>query len=247
MVADNKENKFWLESRQWKRKMAILDAALGIEATQANHDDFEYAWAYNKSKNKQYSQAYIAGLIGEKEGRKWLQENGYEVYEYEGTKAHFESIDYYTVQIRRTSLSMKRRRKQEYKEEDKRLIATRKQGIARQVRYLKEIFGERYFHARHLFIEISKLRESIRHGKKRRGSSQPDFITKKEKEFSFVEVKVNQSHLSVEQRGCFKLARKHGFNAMLLRVTVDGNVAKQITLLESKIKSDYKVKTAFRY
>jgi hypothetical protein len=235
---------FW-ESKLWMRKMAILDVVLGTESTQAIRDNFDYRWTYERSKNKQYNQKYIDGLIGEKESRKWLQDNGYEVHEYEGLKAHFESIDDYAKIIRKTFQSMNRRRKQENVEQDKLLIEKYKQGIVRQTGYLKEIFGAKYFQARHLFIEIHELREDIWHSRKRRkGSSQPDFITKKGEEFSFVEVKANTSHLSVEQRGCFKLAKIYGFNAKMLRVTVDNNIANEIRLFESKIKKDYQRKTA---
>ena len=184
---------------------------------------------------KPYSQAYIAGLIGEREAREWLEKKGYEVFEYEGMKGHFEMIDYNASRILKTLPIMRRRRKQEYIEQDKQFILSYKRNIVKQVSYLKEVFGENYFHARHLFIEIHMLRENLRHSNRRkRGSSQPDLIVKKGKELSFVEVKANQSDLSLEQRRCFKLAKTFGFNAMLLKVTVESNVAKDIRLLDYK-------------
>ncbi len=126
---------------------------------------------------------------------------------------------------------MKRRKKQEYITQDKQLIAKYKQNIVRHVSYLKGLFRERYFDARHLFIEIDKLRSYICYNKNRRGSRQPDFIAKKENEFAFVEVKANTSDLVVEQRGCFKLAQKYGFNAYSLKVKVENNIALDIGLL----------------
>lgn len=233
LAAFNKKEIFFWESKLWMRKMAILDRVLGTESTHAIRDNFDYRWTYQRNKNKQYSQRYIDGLIGEKEGRKWLEDNSYEVHEYEGLKAHFESIDKNASFIVKTFQSLNRRRKQEYKEQDKLLIEKYKRSIVRQVGYTKQIFGDKYFQARHLFIEIHKLREDIRHNRKRRrGSSQPDFITKKGEELSFVEVKANTSHLSVEQRGCFQLAKIYGFNALTLKVNVESNVAKDIRLLD---------------
>lgn len=233
---------FW-ENKLWMRKMAILDVVLKKESNQTMLDNFDYRWTYERSKNKQYSQRYIDGLIGEKEARSWLDANGYEVHEYEGLKAHFDSIDHYAIQIRKTVQSMNRRRKQEYREQDKALIEKYKQSIVRQTRYLKEIFGDKYFQARHLFVEIHKLRRDISNSRRRRrGSSQPDFIVRKAQDFSFVEVKANTSHLSVEQRGCFKLAKKHGFGINMLKVRVENNIAQEIVFIDSKLKADYQRK-----
>ena len=43
--------------------------------------------------NKPYNQNHISGLIGEREGRKWLEEKGYEVYEFQQINWYFTSID----------------------------------------------------------------------------------------------------------------------------------------------------------
>ena len=172
-MATKSDNEFWWEGRHWKREMEILDAFLANPNAPRNF-----------IKTKPYSQAYIAGLLGEREARKWLDQKGYEVFEYEGMKAHFEMIDYNASRILKTLAIMRRRRKQEYIEQDKQLILSYKRNIVKQVSYLKEVFGENYFHARHLFIEIHRLRETIRHSNRRkRGSSQPDLIVKKGKEF----------------------------------------------------------------
>lgn len=181
--------------------------------------------------NKPYSQKHISGLIGEREGRKWLEEKGYEVYEFQQINLYFKGIDANAITILKVFETMKSRRKQGYVEQDKQTIANHKKNIIINVSYLKGFFGERYFGARHLFIEIDELRDYICHNKNRRGSRQPDFIAKKESEIAFIEVKANTSDLVVEQRGCFKLAKKYGFTAYTLKVMVEGNVAKNIGLL----------------
>ncbi len=84
LVTNNRKDTFFLEGKLWIRKMAILDRVLGTESPQAIRDNFDYRWTYQRNKNKQYSQRYIDGLIGEKESRKWLIDNGYEVHEYKG-------------------------------------------------------------------------------------------------------------------------------------------------------------------
>jgi Holliday junction resolvase len=220
MATAYKENRFWWEDRLWKRKMDILDASLA-------HPDAPR----NFINPKPYSQAYITGLIGEREARKWLEQKGFEVFDYEGLKGHFEMIDYNASRILKTLAIMRRRRKQEYIEQDKKLILSCKLNIIKQVHFLKELFGNNYYPARRLFIEIHRLREKLCHSNRKRGSSQPDLIVKKGKEVSFVEVKANTSDLSVVQRGCFKLAKIYGFNALTLKVKVESNVAKDIRLL----------------
>jgi hypothetical protein len=64
------------ESVAWKIKMAALDGALNISNSQYNRGTL--SMFYESSKRKTHSEAYIAGLIGEREGRKWLKEQGYE-------------------------------------------------------------------------------------------------------------------------------------------------------------------------
>lgn len=221
-MATKSDNKFCWEGRHWKREMEILDAFLANPNAPRNFIN-----------SKPYSQAYITGLIGEKKARKWLKENGYEVYEFDDFMTNFECIDSYASRILKILPSMRRRRKQEYIQQDKQFIDTCKQNIVKQVNYLKETYSEKYFVLRHLFADIHKLRENIRHTKKkRRGSRQPDFIVKKGNMFAFVEVKANTSNLVTEQRGCFKLAKSYGFNALTLKVTVESNVAKDIRFLD---------------
>jgi hypothetical protein len=207
-------------THEWDRKMQMLDGALTGSGRYADYRG-----------NKSYSQKHISGLIGEREGRKWLEEKGYEVHEFQQINWHFKSISANASEILKVLSVMKRRRKQDYVEKDRLLITKHKQNIVREVSYLKGLFGERYFGARHLFTEIDMLRSYICHNKNRRGSRQPDFIVKKRNEFAFVEVKANTSDLVVEQRGCFKLAQKYGFNAYTLKVIVKGNVVKNIGLL----------------
>lgn len=206
-------------THEWTRKMQMLDSALTGSGRYADYRG-----------NKPYSQNHISGLIGERDGRKWLDKMGYEVYEFQQINSYFTGIDSSASEILKVLSVMKRRRKQEYITRDKQLIAKHKQNIVRYVSYLKGLFGERYFGARHLFIEIDKLRDYICHNSNRRGSRQPDFITKKGNEFAFVEVKANTSDLVVEQRGCFKLAQKYGYNAYTLKVKVENKIALDIGL-----------------
>ena len=228
-MATKRNNNSWWEDRHWKQEMSILDAYLANPNAPRNFIN-----------TKPYSQSYITGLLGERQARKWLDQKGYEVFGYQGLKAYFDGIDGNASRILKTVAKMKRRRKQEYKDQDKQVILSYKRNIVREVSHLKEVFGDNYFQARHLFIEIHKLREELRHSnRRRRGSSQPDLIVKKEKELSFVEVKANTSDLSVEQRGCFKLAKSYGFSALTLKVTIESNVAKNIRLLEYYGRTEY--------
>jgi hypothetical protein len=145
-------------------KMAILDTVLGTK-TPEYLNSHDYRWTYERSKNKRYNQRHIDGIIGDKEGRKRLRNNGYEIREYQGLKAHFESIDEYASCIWETTRTMNRRRKPEYKEQDKQIIAKYEQSILRQVMYLKGLFGDRYLDFRHLFVEIQRLNYSTHQSK----------------------------------------------------------------------------------
>jgi hypothetical protein len=75
------------ESVFWRDKMAILDAALGLPNSQSGHNRH-----YEKSLNRHYTEKFIAGLIGEKEGRKWLKEQGYQVFEFGMAEGYFERL-----------------------------------------------------------------------------------------------------------------------------------------------------------
>jgi hypothetical protein len=163
----------------------------------------------------EYSSAYLSGLIGENEGRKWLTDSGYEVFE-------FEWISFYFLSIERTLERLRRRRKPEYKEYDKSIIANIE-------KFLKGIFRERYEVTRQFFASIHQPRKELH---KKRSRDKPDFIIKKNNDFALVEVKANQSMLTTGQRECFKIAKSHGIKAFTLKVVVETNVVKEISLLE---------------
>jgi hypothetical protein len=168
-----------------------------------------------------YSSKYLAGVIGEKEGRKWLTEQSYEVYEF-GMMGHF--FDELEKAIDR----LKRRRKQEYIEEDEIYISMLEHK-------LEGIFGEKFEEMRKFFYTVLPLRKEIRKTKQfssQVGGVYPDFIVKKNNDFSFVEVKANQSILSKYQRMCFKIAKRYGFKTFVLRVKVESNIPKDICLIE---------------
>ena len=169
----------------------------------------------NKDK---YGSKYVAGVIGEEEGRKWLTEQGYEVYEFEG-------IDSYFHRLEKTIDRLKRRRKQEYIEEDKIHINTLEHK-------LKGIFGEKFEEMWQFFKAFYQLKEEIRKARKYEMRVGSDFIVKKNNDSSFVEVKANTSTLSKYQRMCFKIAKSYGFKTMVLRVKVESNIPKDIRLTE---------------
>ena len=171
-----------------------------------------------------YGSKYVAGVIGEEEGRKWLTEQGYEVYEFGG-------IDSYFHRLEKTIDRLKRRRKQEYSEEDKIHINTLEHK-------LKGIFGEKFEEMWQFFKAFYQLKEQleeeIRKARKywmgvRVGL---DFIVKKNNDFSFVEVKANQSMLSKHQRMCFEIAKRYGFKTFVLRVKVESSISKDFCLIE---------------
>ena len=195
--------------------MGRLDAALGKEAAQNN---FHYMWGYRGSKNKHHGEAYISGLIGEREGRKWLGEQGYEVYEFGMMEAYFR-------EIKDTSERLSKRRKQAYMEQDK-------AHIKKFEDRLRGIFDGKFEEARGFFCEFLPKRREIWRTRRRSGGISPDFMVKKNGVFSIVEVKANTSKPSVHQRMCFGMAKSHGFDSMVLRVTVESRLAKEMKLSE---------------
>jgi hypothetical protein len=171
-----------------------------------------------------YSSKYVAGVIGEKEGRKWLTEQGYEIFEF-GTMAYF-----YFWNLEKVVDRLKRRRKQKYIEEDKIYISTLEHK-------LKGIFGEKFEGMRQFFKDFYQLKEEIREEMRETRKygvlgAGLDFIVKKNNSFSFVEVKANQSTLSKQQRMCFEIAKRYGFKTFVLRVKVESNIPKDICLVE---------------
>ena len=199
-----------------------------------SESDLENVWKESAWRKRQieklenrgnYSSTFFAGLIGEKEGRRWLIEQGYKVCE-------FGTMEYYFMDLKNTLDGLKRRRNQKYIEEDKIYINTLEHK-------LKGIFGEKFEEMRKFFCAFSQLRKEVkeevwgaRHLVVYIGGIGPDFIVKKDNDFSFVEIKVNQSMLPKYQRICFKIAKRYGFKTFALRVKIESNIPKGICLIE---------------
>ena len=122
----------------------------------------------NRAIGKSYSKEYIAGLIGEIEGAKWLTEQGYEVYQ-------FGFIGHYFDLLNNTIERMKKRRKKEYIENDGDYIKTLEQT-------LKGFSGEHFEAMRKFYTEVLPIRSEIRKTVQfayQVGGVAPDFIVKK--------------------------------------------------------------------
>ena len=85
---------------------------------------------------------------------------------------------------------------------------------------------------RRFYFEFLPKRREIWRTRCRRAGITPDFIVKKNDVFSIVEVKANTSKPTAHQKMCFDMAKSHGFNSMVLRVTVKSRLAKEMKLSE---------------
>ena len=217
------------ESVRWGINKVILDGALRNPNSQAN-TMHTHQWHYERSKSKHYNEAYVSGLIGEIEGRKWLQGQGYQVYEF-GMMFHgyFGGLDNNISEILRAKESMKRRRKPEYAEADRQLIEDLKQGIILMVSFLKEKFGQDYLATRRCFATVKRVTKQNKVGER-----YPDFIVVKDGHCSIVEVKTNHSKFYAGQVGCFEIAGSYDLASYVLMVNVAENKVTNIQL------SDYK-------
>ena len=211
--------------RQKNRGFEVTKAYWSTSAgktVRLNESDWEsLGWKLKTRKlenSDKYSSKYLAGVIGEEEGRKWLIEQGFDVYE-------FGMMRYYFGELENTIDGLKRRRKQEYIEEDKIYISTLEHK-------LEGFFGEKFERMRQFFKAFYQLKEEIRKARKYEIRAGLDFIVKKNNDFSFVEIKANQSILSKYQRMCFKIAKSYGFKTTVLRVKVESNIPKDIRLTE---------------
>jgi hypothetical protein len=195
--------------------MATLDGALRTPNSQSDR----HKWHYERSLKRTYTEKFIAGLIGEKEGRKWLKEQGYEVFE-------FGMVEHYFEEAKETSERLAKRRKQAYVKQDK-----------IQIKYfedrLREFFGDRFEDAKSFFFEfLPKRREIWRLRRKGQTGISPDFIVKKGEALSLIEVKANTSKPTIFQNLCFEMGKKFGINSMVLNVTVQSRMVKEMKLLE---------------
>ena len=160
---------------------------------------------------------FFVGLIGEEEGRKWLTKQGYKVYE-------FGMIEHYFKELENTIDGLKRRRKKEYIEEDKIYVNALEHKF-------ESVFGEKFEGIRQFFKAFHQLKIDMEKAKEYELRVGLDFIVKKDNDFSFVEVKSNKSMLSKDQRMCFKIATRYGFEAFVLKVKVEPNHFKDFCLM----------------
>lgn len=215
------------ESQMWTRKMGILDGALGVPNNQARKS-YTYKYFYERSRKKHFSEAYIVGLIGEREARKWLEENGYQVYEFSMIcHIYFGGLSDNISEIRKTHEIMRRRRKQDNIEIDKQLIDDYKQGVIAGVNFLKEMFGKDYISFRRFFAALDKIKRTV--GK---GERYPDFLVKKQDIYSLVEVKANKSKMLPGQIQCFTIAQRYGLATKILRVKLEESKVREIQLVD---------------
>jgi len=204
------------ESHFWRDKMATLDAALNLLNSQSRHN-----WRYEQSLNRHYTEKFIAGLIGEKEGRKWLKEQGYQVFEFGMVEAYFE-------RIKKVSERLAKRRKQVYIEQDKTQIKHFEDRLT-------EFFGNKFEEVKGFFYEfLLKRREiwRIRGASGHRGGISPDFLVRNGDALSLIEVKVNTSKPTIYQKICFEMGRKFGISSLVLNVTVESRMVKEMKLSE---------------
>lgn len=202
-----------------------------------NESDWERESAWRKRQIEKLenrdncSSKFFVGLIGEKEGRKWLTEQGYEVYE-------FGMMGHYFEELENTVDGLKRRRKQEYIKEDKIYVNALEHKF-------KGVFGEKFEGMRQFFKAFYQLKKDIQRARKYELRVGLDFIVKKDNDFYFVEVKANQSMLSKYQRICFEIAKRCGFKAFILRAKVESNISKDFCLVEVQTQDLTKPENAY--
>jgi len=166
------------------------------------------------------------GSIGEKVGKKWLEKKGFKVYFFQDIMAVF-------AYLQITTLRMNRRRKEEYKRNDKKLIQEIEE-------FLIGVFGNN-------FAMMKKFDETIRQlakneeetrlalGYKRKRAVGFDFIAMKNNMIFFIDVKVNQAQLGKYQKLSSKIIKECGFNAMVLRLNVEIEIGNKIQLCEPEM------------
>lgn len=190
----------------------------------------------NRVREKPYSAKYIAGLVGEKEARRWLTEQGYKYY-------LFEFFDYKFYALDSLNKTFSRRRKPEYQEKDKTEIANLEAE-------LRGLLGKHYETMKRFFSEFFPMKAEIKRSRWERmraehryiavGGITPDFFVWKDNEFSIVEVKANKSMPTKHQRACFELGKKYGYKSMVLRIMVDVKNVKEVKLQIIEQTSDGK-------
>jgi len=163
------------------------------------------------------------GSIGEKVGKKWLENKGYHVYFFQDIMGMF-------AHLRMTTLRMNRRRKKEYKEKDRKIIQETEE-------YLIGIFGQKYEMIKKFDEAIRQLVKNeeetrLAQGIKKRRSVGFDFMARKNNNIFFIDVKVNQAQLRKYQKLSSKIVKECGFNAMVLRLNVEITIGNSIKFAE---------------
>lgn len=163
------------------------------------------------------------GSIGEKVAKKWLENKGYRVYFFQDVMGLF-------AHLRITKLQMERRRKEEYKENDRKLVL-------KIETLLKNAFGQSFEDLKRFDEAIRKLAKDeeenrITHGIKKVRAIGFDFIAKKDDNITFIDVKVNQAELKKYQEFSAEIAKRHDFKAMVLRLNVEIEVKNSIQLID---------------
>jgi hypothetical protein len=166
-----------------------------------------------------------AGSVGEKVGKKWLENKGYRVYFFQDIMGMF-------ADLHNTTLSMSKRRKREYKERDRKII----QEIEKS---LMSVLGQKIELMKKIDKSIRQVAKNekearLAQGVRKRRSFGFDYIAIKDNAIFFIDVKVNQAELGKYQRLSSKIVKEHGFNAMVLRLNVGIEIGKSIQFIEPK-------------
>jgi len=131
------------------------------------------------------------------------------------------------------TLRMNRRRKKEYKENDRKIIQKKEE-------HLKSVYRQKYKMLKKLSIakrQLKKTEEETRLAaslERKRGVGF-DYIARKNDNIFFIEVKTNQGKLEKYQRLYSKIVKECGFNAMVLRPTVEITIRNSIKFVEPEM------------
>ena len=163
------------------------------------------------------------GSIGEKVGKKWLEKKGYKVY-------FFQVIMGWFAYLRKKIIEMNRRRKEEYKERDRKIIQEIEE-------FLVGVFGQKYEAMKRFDEAIRQLvrkeeEERLAQGIKKRRSVGFDFIAVKNDNIFFIDVKVNQADFRKYQKLSSVIVKEQGFQAMILRLNVEITIGNRIQFTE---------------
>ncbi|MCW4038837.1 MAG: hypothetical protein NWF13_08910 [Candidatus Bathyarchaeota archaeon] len=153
------------------------------------------------------------GSIGEKIAKQWLEEEAYRVYLFRGIMRIF-------ANLQKTKLRMSRRRKEEYKENDRQIIQKTENSLI-------NVFGHKYEAMKQCIIEIGELYSRLRERGERRAIGF-DYIAVTDSEVVFIEVKVNRSEVKKYQNVTSSIVKEHGFQAMVLRLNIAIEVGESI-------------------